>query len=69
LRDVYTATQGENWTNHNNWRQTPQVDNRFGVQTAIKDGKEHVTQLLLHRNELTSVHDPVVPQAKGNNLV
>gem|GEM_PF-5282108 len=68
LRDFYEATDGENRTNRNNWWQTPDVDSWFGVQTALKDGKEHVTQLLLHRNELTSVNDPVVPQAQGNNL-
>lgn len=68
LRELYTATNGEQWTNNNNWRQTPQVDDWFGIQTVLVDGQEHVAQLLFHRNELTSPNDPTVQQAQGNNL-
>ncbi len=68
LWEFYTATSGEQRTNKNNWWQTPQVDDWFGVQTVLVDGQEYVASLLFHRNELTSPNDPTVAQAQGNNL-
>jgi cysteine-rich repeat protein len=68
LRDLWTATNGDSWTNSNNRWQTPDVDSWFGIDTQIIDGEEHIVAILLHRNELTSLNDAVIPQTQGNNL-
>jgi len=61
-------TSGDNRTNTNNRWVTPAVNTWFGVQTTVIDGQQHVSALLFHRNELTSLSDALVPQAQGNNV-
>jgi cysteine-rich repeat protein len=69
LSDFYKKTNGEQRTNDNNWFTTWNVENWFGVNTVFVNWKYRVSELLLHRNDLTSSGDATFIQgATGNNL-
>lgn len=60
LVDLYTSLSGASRTNSNNRRSTTSVDNRFGINTVTISGQQHISELLLHRNDITLASDAVV---------
>ena len=61
-------TNGTGWTNKNNWWNTGNVDTWFGVNTAVVGTQAHVTEILLHRNDLTNSADASANGTTGNHL-
>jgi hypothetical protein len=64
LFELYNATNGDDWINGsaengntNDRFSTPDVDEWFGINTTTINGQEHVLELLLHRNDITSLQD------------
>ncbi|APY09144.1 hypothetical protein BWZ20_12895 [Winogradskyella sp. J14-2] len=53
LIDLYTSTNGANWTNNTNWNTTNPVSTWHGITTNNIGGTEHVTQINLGQNNLT----------------
>lgn len=68
LWDLRVSTSWAQRSNKNNRWQNTNVTSWFGVDTETIDGQEHVVSLLLHRNDITSLDEPVDQEAQWNNL-
>lgn len=69
----YTQTNGDDrentptWTNTDGWFGTVNVENRFGIRTALYSGQRHVDGLFLQDASGGDYHGDVVDR-EGNNL-
>ncbi len=50
LAAIYTAMSGDTWNSNTNWNTSNPVSDWSGITTAIIDGVEHVTELLISGN-------------------
>lgn len=52
LVELYNSTNGDNWTNHENWCTDKPLSQWHGIRTTIINGKERVASIYLERNNL-----------------
>ena len=55
LLALYNATNGNNWTNNENWNTILPVSTWNGITTAQINGQEHVTAIWIQDNNLTGI--------------
>jgi hypothetical protein len=74
LLDLYLGTNGDNpvdaptWTKKDNWFTTTDVDDRWGVRTAMYNGQRHVDGLYFNSTATDTQHNLFVQNIQGNNM-
>lgn len=65
---LYSTTNGSGWTNKQGWFMTADVEQWFGVRTALYSGARHVDGVFLQKSTGIDEHGNATTR-NGNNLV